>query len=69
MRPLKLTEGVENPNYRLDTLREIRLLVIGTVILLASSFAIYRLGFHPLEGFPGEKLAASRDSIRRWLAV
>ncbi|KAI2465273.1 hypothetical protein F4781DRAFT_435546 [Annulohypoxylon bovei var. microspora] len=60
MRPLKIAEGVDNPNskYRHDTLREILLLVLGTITFLISSFAIYRFYFHPLEGYLGEKLAA-----------
>ncbi|KAI1453060.1 hypothetical protein F4805DRAFT_387443 [Annulohypoxylon moriforme] len=77
MRPLKIAEGVDNPNspnskYRRDTLREILLLVLGTIIFLGSSFAIYRFYFHSQGGFLGEKLAAPanlRDSIRRFLAA
>ncbi|KAI0881532.1 uncharacterized protein GGS22DRAFT_172420 [Annulohypoxylon maeteangense] len=74
MRLLKIAEGVDNPNskYRRDTLREILLLVLGTIIFLGSSFTIYRIYFHPLGGSLGEKLAAltnARDSIRRSLAA
>ncbi|KAI1209655.1 uncharacterized protein F4807DRAFT_425777 [Annulohypoxylon truncatum] len=74
MRPLKIAEGVDNPNskYRRDTLREIFLLLLGTITFLGSSFAIYRFYFHPLGGSLGEKLAAPanlRDSIRRWMLV
>ncbi|KAI0895492.1 hypothetical protein F4806DRAFT_469385 [Annulohypoxylon nitens] len=74
MRPLKIAEGVDNPNakYRRDTLREISLLFLGTIIFLGTSFTIYRFYFHPLGGFLGEKLAAPanvRDSIRHWLAA